>query len=54
MEIFKMLKVAFEEQIVGRTQVFKWLSKFRKCMNSIEDAKYQESPPTRKKDGTFN
>jgi len=52
MEIFKMLKVVFEEQIVGRIRVFKWLSKLRKCMNSTEDAKYQGSPPTSKTDET--
>jgi hypothetical protein len=39
---------------VGRTWVYKWLSKFRKCMNSIEDAKYLGSPPISKTDETVN
>jgi hypothetical protein len=37
-ETFNVLKVAFVEQTVGRTQVFDWLSKFKSDVMSVEDA----------------
>jgi hypothetical protein len=37
-ENFNVLKVAFVEQTVGRTQVFDWLSKFKSNVTCVEDA----------------
>jgi len=37
-ETSTMLKVAFVEHTVGRTQVFDWLSKFKSNVTSVEDA----------------
>jgi hypothetical protein len=37
-ETFNVLKVAFVEQTVGRTQVFDWRFKFKSDVTSVEDA----------------
>jgi hypothetical protein len=34
-ESFEMLKVAFGEQIMGRTQIFKWFYKFKSNVTSM-------------------
>ena len=34
---FRMLKVAFGEQTVGRTEVFEWFSKSKSSIISVED-----------------
>jgi hypothetical protein len=49
METFKMLKVYFGEQTMGKTQVFGWFSIFKKRMTSAEDAKCSICPSTSKK-----
>jgi len=54
MEIFQDVENSFQRADSGKNTSLKWLSKFRKCMNSTEDTKYQESPPTRKTDETVN
>lgn len=40
-ETFEMLKVAFGEQAIGRTQVFEWSCRFRSGVTSAEDANTQ-------------
>jgi hypothetical protein len=37
-ETFKMLIVAFGEQLMQTTQVFMWVSKFKSSVSSAEDA----------------
>jgi len=39
-EIFEVMKVAFGEQTVGRSQVFEWFSKFRNGVMYAEDTEY--------------
>jgi hypothetical protein len=41
-ETFKMLIVAFGEQLMQRTQVFIWFSKFISSVTSAEDANTQD------------
>ena len=40
MEILKMLKIAFAEHTMVKTQVFEWFSKFRSSVTSAADTKY--------------
>jgi hypothetical protein len=40
METFKMLKVAFREQKMGKTQVNEWFFKFKSGTTSAEEAKH--------------
>jgi hypothetical protein len=41
-ETFKMLIVAFGEQLMQRTQVFMWFSKFKSSVTSAEDTNTQD------------
>jgi hypothetical protein len=49
-ETFKMLKVCFGKQIVGRTQVFEWFSKFKNSVSSAEDDEHSGHPSMSKTD----
>jgi hypothetical protein len=40
METCDMLKLAFGEKTMSRTQTFEWFSKFRSGMTSFEDNEY--------------
>lgn len=42
METFKILNVAFGQQIMGRTNVFEWFSKFNRSVTSVADVKNTE------------
>jgi hypothetical protein len=46
METVKMMKVAFGEQTVGRTQLFEWFSKFKVCVTVVEDSEVLGRPST--------
>jgi hypothetical protein len=39
-----MLKVCFGKQIIGRTQVLQWFSKFKSSVTSAEDDEHTEGP----------
>jgi hypothetical protein len=45
-----MLKVAFGEQTVGRTQAFDWFSKFKSGLISVKDADHSGHPMASKTD----
>jgi hypothetical protein len=40
----KIFKVAFGQQIMGRTHVFEWLSKLSRSVTSVADAKNSGHP----------
>jgi hypothetical protein len=49
-ETFKMLKVCFGKQTMGRTQVLEWSSKFKSSVTSVEDDVHSVHPSMSKTD----
>jgi hypothetical protein len=49
-ETFEMLKIAFREEAMGRTQTYEWWKRFKEGQTSIDDDLRSGRPSTSKTD----
>lgn len=49
-ETYQMLKLAFEDHTMGRTQVFEWFAKLKSGVTCVKDAERAGRPSTSKTD----